>query len=317
MDIIGIGYLGFEAPDPAAWREFGNDILGTTEWTSPEAVDDTVYLRMDDRRYRMAIHPGGDHRLAYIGWELKGRTGFEAAVATLEAAGVPVEMGDAELCRVRAVTAVARFKDPVGYQHEIFFAQKWGFRSFSPPSPRTGFDCGDDGDQGLGHVVLAAPDYNEELETFLREVMGFRWYGYGGGPGVGFWGASLNKRSHVIAYIKVPGMIGIQHMGVYVRTIDDVGIAYDAALKKDAPLQQTLGRHTQDPVISFYAVAPAGCAVEYIWELDRFGQLGFETSPERVSLWGHKLVGTIMGTALRPVATPATREAPRIEAAAT
>lgn len=317
MDIIGIGYLGFEARDPTEWRMFGSDILGTTEWSPDEDAKGAVYLRMDDRRYRLAILPGTDDRLAFIGWELKGRAEFEAALATLRGAGVDVEIGDADLCRERAVTAVARFKDPVGYQHEIFFAQKWGFRSFTPPSPRTGFDCGDDGDQGLGHVVLAAPDYNAELETFLRDVMGFRWYGYGGGPGVGFWGAKLNKRSHVIAYIKVPGMIGIQHMGVYVRSIDDVGIAYDAVLSKDAPLQQTLGRHTQDPVISFYAVTPTGCAIEYIWELERFGQLGFETSPEQISLWGHKKVGSMMGTALRPVATPDAKSSEQREATGT
>jgi 2,3-dihydroxybiphenyl 1,2-dioxygenase len=299
MDIIGIGYLGFEAPDPAAWREFGNDILGTTEWTSAEAVDDTVYLRMDDRRYRMAIHPGPDHRLAYIGWELKGRTGFDAAMATLKTAGIPVEMGDAELCRARAVTAVARFEDPVGYQHEIFFAQKWGFRSFSPPSPRTGFDCGDDGDQGLGHVVLAAPDYNEALEAFLREVMGFRWYGYGGGTSMGFFSTKLNKRSHCIAYGAAPGRMGLQHIGVYVRTLNDVGIAYDLVKSAQVPLQQTMGRHTQDPVVSFYCFTPLGCALEYIWEETRFGVLPFEANPEKISVWGHHRVGPILGDSVK------------------
>jgi 2,3-dihydroxybiphenyl 1,2-dioxygenase len=303
MDILGIGYLMFEALNPAEWRAFGTDILGMGQWTPSQDNDGTVYLTMDDRRYRIAIQCGSEDRLATIGWEIKNRTGFEDALRKLERLGVAYTLGDPALCQKRGVFQLARFSDPVGYQHEIFFAQKWGYRSFVPSRPGVAFDCGDDGDQGIGHVVLAAPSYDEELENFLKAVLGFSWYGYGGGPNVGFWNAKLSKRSHVIAYVKVPGMIGIQHLGIFARSLDDVGMAYDAVLSNDIPLQQTLGRHVQDPIISFYVQTPTGCALEYCWEFERFAKLGFETIPERISLWGHKRVGPIVGPSVRPVKT--------------
>jgi 2,3-dihydroxybiphenyl 1,2-dioxygenase len=299
MDILGIGYLGLETPNPGAWRAFGGDILGFAVAQNPEGDPDSVYLRMDDRRHRLAVHPGKVDRLAYIGWEAKDRIAYEEALEKFAAAGVETIPGDAELCALRGVRAVSRFVDPVGYQHEIFFGQKWSPGSFASPRPHGGFDCGDDGDQGLGHVVLIAPDYTPELERFLTKVMGFRWYGYGGGTSMGFFSTKLNKRSHCIAYGAAPGRMGLQHIGVYVRTLNDVGIAYDLVKSAQVPLQQTMGRHTQDPVVSFYCFTPLGCALEYIWEETRFGVLPFEANPEKISVWGHHRVGPILGDSVK------------------
>ena len=49
-----------------------------------------------------------------------------------------------------------------------------------------------------------------------------------------------------------------------VTAIDVVGRAWDRVLLKDAaPVVQSLGMHTNDKMISFYAGTPAGFAVEY------------------------------------------------------
>src|SRR5271154_6354415 len=80
MQITGLGYLGFESPNPAAWRTFGPEVLGFGLAESPAEDPGGVYLRLDDRRHRIAIHPGPVDKLAYIGWEISGRLGFEEAL---------------------------------------------------------------------------------------------------------------------------------------------------------------------------------------------------------------------------------------------
>lgn len=72
MDIIGIGYMGFETANIDAWREYGPQVMGFGIGRSPETDPDSLYFRIDDRRHRFAFHPGNIDRLAYIGWEAVG-----------------------------------------------------------------------------------------------------------------------------------------------------------------------------------------------------------------------------------------------------
>jgi len=97
MDIIGIGYLGFETTKVDEWREYGPQVMGFQIGQSPASDPDSLYFRTDDRRHRFAFHPGKIDRLAYIGWEAKGKIEFEAAIARFREHGVEVTMGDAAL----------------------------------------------------------------------------------------------------------------------------------------------------------------------------------------------------------------------------
>ena len=55
MDIIGIGYLGFETTCIDQWREYGPQVLGFQIGNSPEADPQSLYFRTDDRRHRFAF----------------------------------------------------------------------------------------------------------------------------------------------------------------------------------------------------------------------------------------------------------------------
>jgi hypothetical protein len=68
MDIIGIGYLGFETTKLDEWREYGPQVMGFGIGNTPESDPDSLYFKMDDRRHRLAFHPGTIDRIAYIGW---------------------------------------------------------------------------------------------------------------------------------------------------------------------------------------------------------------------------------------------------------
>ena len=298
MEILGIGYLGFESATHKEWIDYGTEVLGMGLMEPREGDDETVYLRMDDRRWRIAVHPGEVDHLAYIGWECKDRPSFRDAIKTLEDAGYPVEIGDAALAAKRAVKEVARFKDPVGYQHELFYAQEFNTNSFAPGRPHQGFIAEEN---GIGHIVLIVPEYTDELDDFCTNVMGFGWFGQGAAPmgRFGFYRAKLNEESHNIAYMLAPGMMGIHHIGIICKSLDDVGVAYDMTQDRGIDLYQTLGRHTQDPVISFYTFTPSDWYIEYLHLYGEYPK--FEVKPQQLSVWGHKLVGPPIPPSVRPV----------------
>ncbi|OHC35511.1 MAG: 2,3-dihydroxybiphenyl 1,2-dioxygenase [Pseudomonadales bacterium RIFCSPLOWO2_02_FULL_63_210] len=300
MDIIGIGYLGFESPNLEAWREYAPQVLGLGLGNTPPGDPDSLYLRSDDRRHRIAFHPGPVDRIAYIGWEARGRQAFDAAVARFRDAGVVLEVGDAALRETRGVRELVRFRCPAGYRHELFYAQKWTPRSFVPGRPHGGFVADE---RGVGHIVLMTPDYGPELEAFFIDLMGFHWYGAGAGKGrTGFFRAKLNdKTSHDIAFGHAPGMKGVQHIGLFVRSLRDLGETYDIVRKRELPMQMTLGQHSQDPHVSFYHFSPSGFAVECIHELQPWHHDGFELNPEQLSVWGHERVGPILGPSVMPL----------------
>jgi len=300
MDIIGIGYLGFESPNLDAWHEYAPQVLALGLGNAPAGDPDSLYLRSDDRRHRIAFHAGPVDRIAYIGWEARGRQAFDAAVARFCDAGVALEVGNAALCEIRGVRELVRFRCPAGYRHELFYAQKWTPRSFVPGRPHGGFIAGE---RGVGHIVLMTPDYGPELEAFFIDLMGFHWYGAGAGKGrTGFFRAKLNdKTSHDIAFGHAPGMKGVQHIGLFVRSLRDLGETYDIVRKRELPMQMTLGQHSQDPHVSFYHFSPSGFAVECIHELQPWHHDGFELNPEHLSVWGHERVGPILGPSVMPV----------------
>jgi extradiol dioxygenase len=91
----------------------------------------------------------------------------------------------------------------------------------------------------------------------------------------------------------MPGTYGLQHLGLEVEELDDVGIAYDLVQEQGIQLMATLGRHTQDPVISFYSYTPGGFPVEYLWGgVEDTDERPFvEMRPKKLSVWGHKFTG--------------------------
>jgi 2,3-dihydroxybiphenyl 1,2-dioxygenase len=299
MDICGIGYIGFESPDLDAWRDYGPNVMGMGIGKNPENDPDSLYLRMDDRRWRIALHKGEIDRVAYFGWEAVGRQAFDAAIEKFRADGVDIEMGSDELKLQRGVRDLIRFKDPIGFQHELFYGHKSDPGSFVPGRVHTGYLTEE---RGFGHAVVISPKFDQEVEDFYLKTMGMKWYGWGAGKGkTGFFRSKLNTRtSHDIGIGFGPGKMGIQHIGLYVRSLRDVGETYDIVKQRQLQLQMTLGQHTQDPHLSFYHFGPGGFAVETIAEFEPWpGDAFNEINPERLSIWGHELVGPILGPSVR------------------
>ena len=302
MDIIGLGYLGLESAHAGAWADYGPQVLG---FGLAPSDDGSVLLRMDDRHHRIAIRPSERERVAYLGWELINRIAFEAALAVLDREEIGYELADKPLCDERGVHAMVWFIGPDRMRHELFYGQQFNPHSFLPGRPHDGFVAGEG---GLGHVVLAVPQWTPELEHFVTEVLAFKWYGSGMSTGrLRFYRPKRNNRSHSVGYAVVPNTYGMLHLGIEVKSLDDVGIAYDLVQAREIQLMATLGRHAQDPVISFYSFTPSGFPVEYLWDgvEDSADQPFIEGRPEKVSVWGHKFQQVPPASTLYPADEPA------------
>src|SRR5207248_6284924 len=157
----------FESPDAKEWESFGPEIFGFGLGES--GADGTVYLRMDDRHHRIAIHPGTENKLAYMGWELRDANAFRDALVELDAKGYAYELASAEECADRAVQNIIRLRDPNDYVHELYYAQMFTAGSFIPGKASHGFVAEND---GVGHVVMVVPDWSDEMDHFVYDILG-------------------------------------------------------------------------------------------------------------------------------------------------
>src|SRR6516164_1371157 len=84
--IGSLAYVGIEAADPSRWASFATDVLGAQVGLA--AADGTQFVRFDMHTYRLAIHPGTDGRMAYLGWDAGDEQALAAMAQRLEARGI-------------------------------------------------------------------------------------------------------------------------------------------------------------------------------------------------------------------------------------
>lgn len=298
MTVKSLGYVVIEATDLDAWRRFAAETLGVMPAPSPR--DDVALFRLDDRPFRFWIQQGSRDAFVAAGWEFASRADHAAALDRLRAAGRPVEIADAMECRARCVYELARTSDPAGNAMELYYGRFVDYAPFASPAGVSGFVTGDNGDLGMGHVVLTAPNF-EETHAFYKEVLGFadtdlgRFYLQGGGPGdpgVGFAFMHCNGRHHSLALGEMPeSPSGAVHMMLEVASLPDVGRAYDKVLRSKGaiPVSATLGQHVNDKMTSFYMRTPGGFDLEYGWDGMVIDPASWTpTTSMTVSAWGHK-----------------------------
>jgi 3,4-dihydroxy-9,10-secoandrosta-1,3,5(10)-triene-9,17-dione 4,5-dioxygenase len=305
MEIRQLGYLGLQASDPKAWLDFATRVCGLMParvlpgeaWGMPGqpagsppsagsgiASDGSVYLKLDDWQWRVALHPAEGPGLRYLGFELRGPEELDAAVAELEARGVAVQRATAAELEARAVHGMAHLRDPAGNRVELFHGVTRD-HNFVSPAGVPGFVTGT---LGAGHAVLLVPDMDAAL-GFYCGVLGFRLSDYViFGPGQGVWFLHCNARHHSVALVHVGPFGGLHHVLFEMPKVDDVGRAHDRAVAAGLPITTSLGRHTNDGMFSFYVRSPAGFDVEIGCE----GLLVDESwTPNRFvegDQWGHK-----------------------------
>lgn len=280
--VAQLGYLGFEVSDLPSWEHFASEVLGLG--LVNRQPNGGFGLRMDGHSQRFFVEPGPADDVSFIGWELEDAASLEQTVTRLRDAGVEVEEVDGA---PRRVTQRYALLDPAGMPTELYWGPELSSESFRSAQMRSGFVADA---QGLGHVVVSAPDVTAS-EEFYRGLLGFRlsdhivteYYGFP--VNLAFFHA--NSRHHSVAF-GGPQEKRIHHFMLEVGAIDDVGLALDRALKAGITLTQTLGRHPNDRMLSFYALTPSGFSFEVGWGGAQVDEASWQpTTYDCVSEWGH------------------------------
>ena len=292
-DLKSLGYITISTNDIDRWRRFAFGVLGFAEGKGPD--ESALYLRMDERAARLIVVPGETDRVLTIGWEVRDHPGLQHVKATLDSAGVPFKQLSVEEAEARRVEEVIAFDDPAGTTIEVFHGAVLDHSPVVTPFGARFVT----GAQGLGHVVIPAMDPNG-LFDFYTEVLGFRSRGAFRVPlpkefgpvRVRFLG--INERHHSLAIVPAAHMRDprLVHIMVEVDSLDAVGQALDRVSGEGFQLSSTLGRHTNDKMISFYVRAPGDWDIEFGTEGMRVDE-SYYTAEEITadSYWGHQWVG--------------------------
>jgi 3,4-dihydroxy-9,10-secoandrosta-1,3,5(10)-triene-9,17-dione 4,5-dioxygenase len=296
-----LGYVTVQTADIDRWRQFAFKVLGFAEGSGPD--DSALYLRMDERAARIIVVPGEADRIVTIGWEVRDRAALEDVKSALDAAGTPYKQLSLEEADERRVEEVIAFDDPAGTSLEVFHGAVLDHSPVVTPFGARFVT----GEQGLGHVVLPALDVNGVFD-FYTTVLGFKSRGAFRVPVPKEFGPvrvrflGINERHHSLAIcpattVRDPGLV---HLMVEVDSLDAVGQALDRVNTDGFQLSSTLGRHTNDKMVSFYVRAPGDWDIEFGTEGMRVDE-SYYTAEEITadSYWGHQWVSDLPA-AMRP-----------------
>jgi 2,3-dihydroxybiphenyl 1,2-dioxygenase len=281
MALQALGYVGVRAKNLDDWVSYGTRFLGM------QMVDRSakkLALRMDDRKQRVIVNADGGEGIEVFGFEAADAHTLDAIAARLDRQGVSVTRGPRALADERFVKDLIVFSDPVGNRVEIFHGADIAGDPFVPGRAISGFRTGP---LGMGHVVLTTTRIDDMI-AFYRDVLGFKLSDYFVKPvRVHFF--HLNPRHHTLGFLE-SGKNGMHHMMVEANFLDDVGQGYDIAQLTPDMVAQTLGRHINDHVTSFYTHNPSNFMIEYGWggrSIDPDNWTPQEVV-EGPSLWGHE-----------------------------
>ena len=288
MGIASLGYLGFKVSDLAAWNSFAASVLGLMPTVSPAGVQ---RYRADVHAWRIAVEQGDEDDLSYIGFETANATSLAALADQLKRKGISVEEASPELIKDRNVMGLMLCKDPDGLSVELYYGPTERTEApFLSPVGVTEFVTRE---QGLGHVVLGCRNI-ESTRRFYIDGLGFRLSDIIRMQLSPEFGLDLefyhcNPRHHTLALVPAPSPKRLHHFMLQAASLDDVGFAFDRAVSSGVRIAATLGKHTNDHMVSFYANTPSGFEVEFGYGAQEVDETAWRVvRHDKMSLWGHK-----------------------------
>lgn len=293
---VHLGYVVIETQRFADWRRFGADAIGLH-------VDDvdagTMRFRLDDRETRFLLTHGPAEDVVATGWEISDHASFDEILRRAAERGVPMVEGSAEEAARRGVERLWRLPGPKGIGQEIFTRARTTAAPLSMVA--SGFVTGD---AGMGHVAITsrAPEslhayygtlFDARLSDFIDETIS--------GVKLKIRFLRLNERHHSVAIANTRGIkvdpirTSVQHLNIQAATLEDMVGSYERVKANGFDLALSVGQHTNDRELSYYAETPSGFEWEVGWnpivvtpELESTWE---PTTYAGISIWGHTPVG--------------------------
>ncbi|MER5796389.1 VOC family protein [Streptomyces sp. NPDC059627] len=290
---VHLGYLVIETNRFADWRRFGTEAIGMHR---DDLDSGTMRFRLDDQECRFLLRRGLAEDVVAAGWHLDDHTTFERIEARIRAHGVPVVEGTAEEAALRGVERLLRFPGPKGITQEIYTTP---VKSAVPLRMlASGFVTGD---SGMGHVAVTSTK-PAQLQGYFSTVFDARLTDYIdetiSGVKLKIRFLRVNERHHSIAIAAVRGLpidpirTRVQHLNIQAATLDDVAQSYQRVCDLGFDMALSVGQHTNDKELSYYARTPSGFEWEVGWNPIVVDESTWEpTTHQGISIWGHTPVG--------------------------
>ncbi|WP_433622157.1 VOC family protein [Nocardia sp. CA-120079] len=271
--VLELGYLGFGVSDPSEWKKFAAEVLGLEYVPGPD--ENTYFLRMDYQHHRIIVTEDPADDLTVIGLRVADAEALSQMQDNLAAAEIPFVVGTEAEALERHVLGLIKLEDPAGIPLEIYYGPELIYsRPFHPGRPMHGKFA--TGAAGMGHCFISG-DAKESLEFY--RILGMRGgteYKLPSPDGDGHIHVVFMrgaKRQHSIAF-GAPLPKRIDHFMLQATDFDDLGFTHDIVRERKIPVTETLGKHSNDQMYSFYFKTPSGFGIEY----GHGGRDAFETS---------------------------------------
>ncbi|HVT25930.1 MAG TPA: VOC family protein [Rhizomicrobium sp.] len=285
MAISNLAYVGLGVSDVSSWTSFARDILGFATAGAHRGGEEA--LRFDGKPWRIALSEGADNDISYVGFEAADAQAVARLADHFGNEGIATRPMSSAEADAREAGGGIVLSDPDGLRVEVVYGFADCPTAFRSPVGAEFVT----GDQGLGHLVVSAPDIERSLKFY--RLLGFEITDYietNLGPDVFVRLVFLhcNARHHTLALLPLPTPKRLNHLMFETKTVDSVLQAYYRAKSAGLPIVRHIGRHTNDRMLSFYAKTPAGFDVEYGCDGVQVGSNWPVKTYDAISLWGHE-----------------------------
>ncbi|WP_395758338.1 VOC family protein [Streptomyces althioticus] len=290
---VHLGYVVIETNRFTDWRRFGTDAIGMHHDTlSP----DLMRFRLDDQECRFLLRRGPAEDVIAAGWHIDDHAVFEQIEARIRAHGVPLRPGTDEEAAVRGVERLLRFPGPKGIVQEIYTTPKTSTQPLRMLA--SGFVTGD---SGMGHLAITSTK-PAQMRGYFNTVFDARLTDYIdetiSGVKLKIRFLRVNERHHSLAIAAVRGLpidpirTRVQHLNIQAATLDDVAQSYQRVCELGFDMALSVGQHTNDRELSYYARTPSGFEWEVGWNPIVIDENTWQPSTHQgISIWGHLPVG--------------------------
>lgn len=304
---VHLGYIVVETEKFDDWRRFGRDAIGMHV---DDLAPDAMRFRLDANECRVLLRRGPAEDVVAVGWQLDDHTTFDEISRRVAEHGVPTAEGGDEDAKMRGVERFLRFPGPNALTQEIYTAARTAAMPLQIPG--SGFVTGAG---GLGHVALTTKKpylmrgyyshvFDARLSDYIDETIN--------GLKLKIRFLRVNERHHSVAIAAAnllpvnPIRTRVQHVNVQVATLDDMVTSYQRVKQLGFPMALSVGQHTNDKELSYYAMTPSGFEWEVGWNPIVVDESTWTpTTHQGISIWGHTPEGQTVVEKLQQFAVAA------------